>query len=217
MIFVCALIPISCVAVSLSFGGMSAPISLILPLLLLPLSSKAKSVKRAHFLLATVAVFSALFRFASLFMRSREALGDFRGVVFVAVCFVVAVITARDSDRAFYSAVPIFFITVFIAIYVTFVSIGRPIEDAFNEPSTLEIIASVVCAVGSCAAFSYFSQSLVKQRFRYAVAGVLIGSAFLLFPSAKAELGFVCVPLSIVMSAIELNVFDEVILRKKRE
>jgi hypothetical protein len=46
---------------------------------------------------------------------------------------------------------------------------------------------------------------------------VLIGSVFLLFPSAKAELGFICVPLSIVMAAIELGAFGTVILKKKRE
>jgi CDP-diglyceride synthetase len=150
-------------------------------------------------------------------MRCREALGDFRGGIFVAVCLAVAVVAVRENESAFYAAVPIFFITVFMAVYVTFISIGRPPEDAFNEPSVLEIIASIICAVGSCSAFSFFADSDAKPRFRYAVVGILVGSVFLLFPSAKAELGFVCVPLSIVMSSIELGAFGKVILKKKRE
>lgn len=217
MIFMCALIPISCVAVSLSYGGASAPFALVLPLIFLPLFSLMKDFGKARFFLSSVCRLSAALRFLSLFMRSKEALGDIGAFIFIVVCVVVSCIAAYKENTAFYSAVPIFFITLIMAIYVCFVSFGRPPSEPFSNPSFFERLAAIVCPFGICCAVSHLTVGEPKKRFSSCVLGVAVASVFLIFPVAKAELGFICVPLAILMSAIELKAFASVILRQKNE
>ena len=202
MIFICALIPIANLAVSLAYGGACALLYIMQTLLYLPLFAKIKTPK---ILLLPLCTASVVLRFSAIFQSAQGALGNTRGIIIVLACVIASAFAAYNGDSAIYTATPVFFITALLAAYITAVSIGNAEFYEFSAPSYAEAVSAIICPLSSCVAFSQISSYPPIKRFKGAMCGILVCAVFLLFKSAKAELGFISVPLAATVSALEIK------------
>lgn len=215
MIFVCALIPISCVAVSLSFGGGTAAAMLIQTLVYLPLFGLIKRFGRARILLAPLGVFSAALRLCSLYVRCREPIGSFAAIVLCLLCLAAACFAAYNGASAIHSASPIFFLIALLCVYIAAVSFSEAEIKSYPVPGTIEALSAIICPISFCLAFSRISSYPPIKRLKGAVMGAAVCAVLLLFPKAQAEFGLLCVPLVCFASAFELKSAASVILKPK--
>ena len=202
MIFICALVPIANLAVSLAFGGGCAPFSLLLTLVLLPLSKK---IKPPLPLLAVLVACSVFFRSASLLCEAVGALGAVRACIIAVGSIVASGIAAYNRKSALYICTPIFFITALLAVYITAVSFGNAEFTAPQSPNTSEILAVAFCLLSSCLSVGCIGNISPSERIKGGVIGSAVCCVLLLFKSASAEFGFISVPLAVSVSAIELS------------
>ncbi len=217
MIFICAIIPLSCVAVALSFGGATAAFSLIQVLIYLPLFAKVGNINRFRVLLIPICITSVIMRFLSIYTATNGSLGVYGSLFLVVACIALSGWAAYNGDSAMYSSIPLFFISVILALYVVAVSFSEPLREPFAAPSVLERVSALICPLSSCVAFSALAQFPPIKRYKGALVGLLVCAVFLLFQSADAEFGFISVPLAIVMSALEIKTVKSVILKPKTE
>lgn len=217
MIFAFALIPIANVAVSLSYGGGSSPIGVILTVLLLPIFLNSRGKNISKYIAVPILVSSIALRFCGLVTLSKGALGIVLSIVLAVACIIISTVSAVNGKSVIYSFVPIFFITVLLAFYIVFVSIGKPLRESFNNANLYEYIASLICPISSAISFSRIFNCPPQKGFFGILVGVLIGSVFLIFESAGAEFGFVSVLLSVCVSALEIKACDYIISERKSE
>ncbi|MBQ3231280.1 MAG: hypothetical protein IJB49_09735 [Clostridia bacterium] len=215
MIFVCALIPISCVAVSLSFGGNTVAAMLLQSLLYLALFGFVKRLGRARVLLAPICIISAALRFCSLFERCRDAVGEFGTAVLVLLCIAAAGFAAYNGASLIHSAPPLFFLTALLCVYIAAVSFADAEFKALPSASVFELISALVCPLSICLAFSRISSYSPEKRFVGGIMGAVVCAVLLLFPKAQAEFGLMCVPLVCFASALEFKAAASVILKPK--
>ncbi len=213
MIFLCALIPIANLAVSLAHGGACAVLVIIETLFLLPLFAKTSLSKPV---LALACLASVFLRACAILTEAKGALGDMRALIIVIACVAVSGVAAYNENSALYACTPLFFITALLAVYITAVSFGN--AEFYNpaQPSALEAASAVVCPIASCGSVSVIGKYGAVGRIKGAVLGVFVCAVFLLFKSASAEFGFISVPLSACASALEIKAVT-VIISKNRE
>lgn len=217
MIFVCALIIVANVSVSLSFGGGTSPFVLLETLILLPVFAKIPTSRVLRYISVPLLAASPIARFCALFVLSKGVLGDFGSIILVIMCISLCGIAAYKRNCAVYSAVPIFFITVLLALYVVCVSFAQPLREPFDAPHPIECIAAAVCPFSSCAAVSKLFSCTAEKAYIGAVSGVAVSSVFLIFQSAGAEFGFISVMLSLSVSALEIKACCDVISDRQIE
>lgn len=215
MTFVCALIPISCLAVALSFGGGTVAAMLLQTLFYLPLFGFVKRFGRARVLLAPLCVISCALQLCSLYVRCLETVSPFGAVVLCLLCLAAACAAAYNGASAIHSASPIFFLIVLLCIYISVVSFSEAEFKSLPQPGTIEALAAIFCPISLCLAFSRISSFSPIKRLKGAVMGAAVCAVLLLFPKAQAEFGLLCVPLVCFASAIELKSAASVILTPK--
>ena len=217
MIFICAVIPLSCIAVALSFGGATSAFVLVQVLVYLPLFLKLDNLKKPKWLLTPICLASVVLRYFSIYTASKGSLGVFGSLFLVAFCFAVSGLAAFNGDSALFSSIPLFFVSAILAFYVAVVSFSQPLREPFDAPNAAECISAIICPLSSCLAFSSLRTFSPVKSLKGALAGLLICAVFLLFQSADAEFGFISVPLAVVMSALEIKAVASVILKPKTE
>lgn len=217
MIFICALIPLSCVAVALSFGGATSPFAIIQSLVFLPLFGKIGRVGKIRLLIVPICVCSVVLRLYSLYMLAHGAIGVSGGIALIVACALLSGLAAYNGSSAIHSATPLFFISAMLALYVACVSFSSPLRGQMDSPSVIEIISAAVCPLSACIAFSHISEFPPLKRFKGALIGIAVSAVFLIFQSADAEFGFIALPLTVYMSALELKAVINVIIKRRRE
>lgn len=212
MIFICALIPIANLAVSLAHGGACSALVIVETLLLLPLFAKINLSKTIFVFACTLSVF---LRACAILTEARGALGDMRALIIVIACVAASAFAAYNRNSALYACTPVFFITALIAVYITAVSFGDAEFYSPAQPSVLESASAAVCPIASCASVSFIGKYSAVNRIKGAVCGVFVCAVLLLFKSASAEFGFISVPLSACVSALEIKATAVIITRKR--
>lgn len=214
MIFVCAIIVIANVAVSLSFGGGTSPFVLLETVILLPILAKTTIPRFLKYVCVLLLAASPVMRFCALFVLSKGALGDIGSVILALICVTLSGFAAFNKNCAYYSAVPIFFITVSLAFYVVCISFNQLLREPFDAPHLIECISASICPIASCLAVSKLISCTAKKAYIGAIIGVAVCSVFLIFQSAGAEFGFISVMLSLSVSALEIKSCCDVILKR---
>lgn len=215
MIFVCALIPISCLAVSLSFGGGTAAAMLLQTMLYLPLFGFVNRFGRARVLLVPICVISCALQLCSLYVRCLETVSPLGAFILCLLCLAAACIAAYNGASAIHSASPIFFLIALLCVYIVAVSFSDAEFKSLPEPGTIEAISSIFCPISLCLAFSRISSYPPVKRLKGGVMGAAVCAVLLLFPKAQAEFGLLCVPLVCFAVALELKAASSVILMPK--
>ena len=202
MIFVCALVPVASLAVSLAFGGGFAPFVLLISLLLLPL---LRGIRLPIPITVALVSLSLFFRALSIANEAVGALGFAKSVIIAAAVLVASGISAHNRNSAKYISTPIFFITALLAVYIVAVSFGGGEADTLTRPSGLEAVSASLCAVSYCLSVGELGEISGTERIKGAVIGTAVCCVLLLFKSASAEFGFISVPLACAASAVELS------------
>ncbi len=217
MTFIYALIPLSCLFTVLSFGGATSGIVLFQILVYILLFEKIKRFTSLRMLPIPICTASVIMRFFALYTLAHPSLGVWRGIALAIAVFALSCWAAHNRDSAIYSAAPVFFMSVMIAVYVIAVSFSDPLRGGFELPSVAESISAVVCPVSSCLAVCDQTSFCPLKRQKGTVAGVAVCCVFLLFVSANAEFEFMTVPLTAVISALEIKAVSSVILKREEE
>lgn len=202
MIFLCAIIPISNLAVSLAYNGACAVPAVLLTLFLLPL---LYSVKIPRIFLFPLCMASVVLRFCAVFQSACGALGNARSIIIAVLCIVAAGFAAYNGNAALRVASPLFFISALFAVYIIAVSLSESEFYNLSTPSAEEAVSVSVCTLSSCLALAGISKGQPQKRFKGAMCGVLVCAVLLLFKGARTEFVIISVPLATAVSAIEIK------------
>lgn len=217
MLFVCAVTVIASASAALCFGGATCFAVSAQTLVLLPLLARSGLNAGIKKLLVPLWILSPIMRFTAVATVSKSALGEWGALTAVLLCIAVVGFAVNNRTCVRLAATPLFFVSAILAVYVGAVSFTGDMRSSFPLPDASELLSAAVCPLSICSAVIMLGKCNAAGCIKGAALGVLVTAPFILFESAGAEFGFICVPLAVAASAIELKAATDVIIAARRE
>lgn len=212
MIFVFALLPLYCVAFLKLWGAGVALLAASASIIIIDFFLKAKKQQSLIFLLPL----AVMLRCFALFSAVREKTGLFLSVLLVFACLALSAFAAYKNKCAFYSAIPTFFVISAFALYTAFTSQPQEIL-VFDFKNPTGTLLCAACLISSCKAVALIANAEAKEALKGLLLGIASAVTVLIFGGNNTDFGFAAVLISVVLSALEIKAFLNVILNKTDE
>lgn len=207
MIFLCATAFLSSVSAAYSLGGSGVPLAAAVSLAVLPLLCPERVfVRNMRVWLIPTIVLSSVARLFTLAYSARGALGNFGSSALMLCCSAVALYLAVKGKSALLAPIPVFVVTAVLALFSALVSLGEASPYTVTRgitPIELAIASTIPISAGICLAVNGYCKR--ETCIKGCCMGMAVFAAFLLFPAADAEFGFVSVPICVCQLALEFK------------